>query len=179
MLINHVLVPALVALARAAWKALTQGDDDDETEEEERKRKAEWAISFGVECALGQYNAVPLLGSATSALANRILGGEYFAQQWSLANMSFASRVAKEGSDSVKALVEHFVNDPYAKPSWDEVIKEFNDFLRINPAWRTADNVAEKYSDKQLFEMLGADIDSDKIRKAKAKRTRERKKRER
>lgn len=179
MLINHVLVPALVALARAAWKALTQGDDDDETEEEERKRKAEWAISFGVECALGQYNAVPLLGSATSALANRILGGEHFAKQWSLANMSFASRVAKEGSDSVKALVEHFVNDPYAKPSWDEVIKEFNDFLRINPAWRTADNVAEKYSDKQLFEMLGADIDSDKIRKAKAKRTRERKKRER
>ena len=179
MLINHVLIPALIALARAAWKALTQGDDDDETEEEERKRKAEWAISFGVECALGQYNAVPLLGSATSALANLILGGEHFAQQWSLANMSFASRVAKEGSDSVKALVEHFVNDPYAKPSWDEVIKEFNDFLRINPAWRTADNVAEKYSDKQLLEMLGADIDSDKIRKAKAKRTRERKKRER
>lgn len=179
MLINHVLTPALIALARAAWKALTQGDDDDETEEEERKRKAEWAISFGVECALGQYNAVPLLGSATSALANRILGGEHFAQEWSLANMSFASRVAKEGSDAAKTLVEHFVNDPYAKPSWDEVIKEFNDFLRINPAWRTADNVAEKYSDKQLFEMLGADIDRNKIRKAKAKRTRERKKRER
>lgn len=182
ILINHVLVPALVGMARNIFKAIVgTGDDDDElTEEQLAKKEYEDAVTIAIDCILGPWSALPILGSLASVVANHTFGGPKYARTWSLSGASYIDRLTKDTFEMSRDIVQYIVSDPDNAPNWNEVVKEFNDVMRYLNLWKAADNATEKYTGQQIFEAMGVadDIDWKTIAKQRTKRTNARKRRE-